>query len=168
MDKDYDQIIVNPVPIYMGAFPITVQPPAPVVINLCGDRTFDPSWGQIVLAMPMRDSPRSEDLPERDQLEHFLAAVHIFTRREPSYWHCLAGLNRSGLALSAYLHLFWGMPISQAINLLREKRSPWVLCNPLFESTLRAWYGTDEEQEFTPISFDDYLRERYGLSSKTR
>ncbi len=164
MEKDYEQIIVNPVPIYMGAFPFTAPPPASVVVNLCGDREFNPTWGQVVLAMPMRDSPRAEDLPEREQLERFLTSVHIFARHEASYWHCLAGLNRSGFALSAYLHLFWGMPISEAIKLLRAKRSAWVLCNPLFESTLRTWYGTVKEQEFTPVSFDDYLRERYGRS----
>lgn len=164
MEKDYQQIILNPVPIFMGAFPISSQPPAQVVVNLCGDRAFTPAWGQTVLAMPMRDSPRPEDLPEREQLERFLASVHIFSRREASYWHCLAGLNRCGFALSAYLHLFWGMPISEAIALLRKKRSQWVLCNPLFEGTLRVWYGTATEQEFTPISFDDYLKERYGRS----
>ena len=119
MESAYDQIIASPVPIYMGAFPIDRQPPATVVINLCGDRQFTPAWGQVVLAMPMRDSPQADDLPTRSQLERFLASVHIFTRREGSYWHCLAGLNRSGFALSAYLHLFWGMPISAAIALLR-------------------------------------------------
>ena len=164
MERDYERIILSPVPIFMGAFPISTPPPAPIVVNLCGDRDFAPTWGQTVVALPMRDSPLPEDLPDRAHFERFLAAVHIFARHEASYWHCLAGLNRCGFALSAYLHLFWGMSISEAIALLREKRSPWVLCNPTFEGTLRSWYGTAAEQDFTPISFEDYLRERYGRS----
>lgn len=50
--------------------------------------------------------------------------------------HCQAGLNRSGLVASLSL-MMSGMTANEAISLLREKRSPAVLCNPEFERWLR-------------------------------
>lgn len=49
--------------------------------------------------------------------------------------HCQAGLNRSGLIAGLALVL-GGMEPGEAIALLRSKRSPAVLCNPLFASWL--------------------------------
>lgn len=54
--------------------------------------------------------------------------------------HCQAGLNRSGLI--AALALIRGpeqMTGQAAIELLREKRSPAVLCNPTFERFVREY-----------------------------
>jgi protein-tyrosine phosphatase len=45
--------------------------------------------------------------------------------------HCQAGLNRSGL-VAAWALTRSGMAGPDAINLLRSKRSPAVLCNPTF------------------------------------
>lgn len=50
--------------------------------------------------------------------------------------HCQAGLNRSGLVAARTLMLD-GMSADAAITLLREKRSPAVLCNAGFEAWLR-------------------------------
>ena len=50
--------------------------------------------------------------------------------------HCQAGLNRSSLVVARALMLD-GMTADEAITLLREKRSPAVLCNPAFEAWLR-------------------------------
>lgn len=44
---------------------------------------------------------------------------------------CQAGLNRSGLVTALVLARD-GMPIEEAIDLLREKRSSAALCNPDF------------------------------------
>ena len=79
-----------------------------------------------------------------------------------TYWHCHAGINRSSFAAAAYLHRHRGLRISEAITLIREKRSDMCLCNSLFEETLRAWYGEDDEQDFTPFDLDTYLREKWG------
>jgi hypothetical protein len=46
--------------------------------------------------------------------------------------HCQAGLNRSNLVAATALILD-GLAPADAIALLREKRSPAVLCNPAFE-----------------------------------
>lgn len=51
--------------------------------------------------------------------------------------HCQAGLNRSSLiAGRALVHL--GYTGAEAIALLRQKRSPAVLCNKHFEDWLRS------------------------------
>jgi len=55
----------------------------------------------------------------------------------PTLIHCQAGLNRSGL-LAALVLIRLGRSPQEAIALLREKRSPAVLCNPHFESFLLA------------------------------
>lgn len=52
--------------------------------------------------------------------------------------HCQAGLNRSGLVTALSL-MMAGLPATEAIALLREKRSPMVLCNATFEEWLLRW-----------------------------
>ena len=51
--------------------------------------------------------------------------------------HCQAGLNRSS-RLAALALIYDGMDPDDAIALLREKRSPAVLCNPEMEEWLRS------------------------------
>lgn len=51
--------------------------------------------------------------------------------------HCQAGLNRSSLILARALMLD-GMTADEAINLIREKRSPACLCNLTFEKYLKG------------------------------
>lgn len=51
--------------------------------------------------------------------------------------HCQAGLNRSGLVMALAL-MVGGKTADEAIALLREKRSPAVLCNASFEGWLRT------------------------------
>lgn len=56
----------------------------------------------------------------------------------PVLVHCQAGLNRSALVAALSLMLN-GMTADEAIQTLRTKRSPAVLCNPYFEKWLREW-----------------------------
>lgn len=56
----------------------------------------------------------------------------------PTLVHCQAGLNRSNLVAGAALILS-GMAPRDAIALLRERRSPAVLCNGAFERHLLFW-----------------------------
>lgn len=53
----------------------------------------------------------------------------------PVLVHCQAGLNRSSLVVTRALVLD-GMPVLEAIALVRQKRSPVCLCNPSFEQWL--------------------------------
>lgn len=54
----------------------------------------------------------------------------------PTLVHCQAGLNRSGL-VTALSFILDGHSAADAIDRLRERRSPAVLCNPSFEAWLR-------------------------------
>jgi protein-tyrosine phosphatase len=133
--------------------------PAGVVVNLCGIFPRTVPMGTIVFAYPLEDSLDAGNVPDRGELERFLAAVHKFAEDAPSYWHCHAGLNRSGLAVAAYLHLYRDLPIGMAIDTLRRSRSEMVLCNSTFERALREWYGDGREREFVAHTFDTWLRE---------
>lgn len=58
--------------------------------------------------------------------------------------HCQAGLNRSSLIVARALMLSEEYTGTQAIALLREKRSPACLCNTTFERYLIAIPNTKE------------------------
>lgn len=55
----------------------------------------------------------------------------------PTLIHCQAGLNRSPLITAVVMSIYDGFTPEAAIALLREKRSPAVLCNPYFEEWLK-------------------------------
>lgn len=64
------------------------------------------------------------------------AWVNACRKTGPVLAHCQAGLNRSSLVVASALMLD-GMAPGEAIRLIREKRSPACLCNPVFETWLR-------------------------------
>ena len=160
---DYHLVSERPAPLFMGAMPDRWDDvPARVVVNLCGDLRGYPGVGRRFHLMPMLDVLDPDQMPDRRDLESFLDAVHHEAEHEPTYWHCHAGLNRSGLAVAAYLHRHRGLRISDAIRLLRDRRRPMVLCNSLFEARLREWYGADDEQGFEPLALETWLAEHQG------
>lgn len=148
---------------FLGELPRTwAEIPAPVVVNLCGVYPTGDPGGKQVLGLPLLDVLDRAVAPTRLELERFLASVHELVPFAPSYWHCHAGINRSSFALAAYLHLYQGIRISEAISQLRQRRVPMVLCNHVFEGLLREWYGAPDEQEFQRFDLATYLRERTG------
>lgn len=163
-------LIVSEPPLWMGELPGHWNDVAePVVVNLCGVLpSGTPARGQSVHVFPLVDVQDPEILPLRADLEALLDDVHSSIGDRASYWHCHAGINRSGFAVAAYLHRHRGLRISAAIERLREKRSPMVLCNSLFEATLRQWYGGADEQHFEPISFERWVRARLGGRTTVR
>jgi len=56
---------------------------------------------------------------------------------------CLAGLNRSGLICSLVL-VRQGLKPEKALEIVRQKRSRWALCNPDFE----AWFLKIKEEDW--------------------
>lgn len=66
------------------------------------------------------------------------AWVNACREEGPVLVHCQAGLNRSSLVTAMALML-GGMTADAAIALIREKRSPACLCNPMFEEWLRNY-----------------------------
>lgn len=86
---------------------------------------------QSVLSVRMYDSLSQA----MGQVEGIAAWVNVCRQDGPTLVHCQAGLNRSNLISATALKL-GGMTGADAIALLREKRSPAVLCNPAFEKWL--------------------------------
>jgi hypothetical protein len=74
--------------------------------------------------------------PDAQIIEEYLEPIHEMAAWAHSRWksgkkvliRCQAGLNRSGL-LTALVLLREGHSPQQAIELIREKRSEWALCN---------------------------------------
>lgn len=74
----------------------------------------------------------SGDVPPADQLHEIADAVSAALDRGGKVLvHCQAGLNRSNL-IAALALMKRGRTAEDAIALLREKRSPVVLCNRAF------------------------------------
>lgn len=80
-----------------------------------------------------------------DQVIDIAKWVNKCRETGPTLVHCQAGLNRSSLVAATALSLS-GLNPQESIDLLREKRSPAVLCNPSFTHWLL--------EDF------DYLKER--------
>ena len=160
---DFTLVSEDPVPLFMGELPREwTDIPARVVVNLCGVFPWGDPFGRIVMTLPMLDALEDRLMPSREEIERFVDGLHAWASNEPTYWHCHAGLNRSGIAVATYLHRHRGMRISDAIEHLRARRSPMVLCNSTFERCLRAWYGAPDEQDFTPFDLSFYVAERTG------
>lgn len=77
------------------------------------------------------------DVPDEAVLEDLAAWVNDRREKGPTLVHCQAGLNRSALVTALAL-IREGRTPDAAIRLLREKRSPAVLCNAAFERWLRT------------------------------
>ncbi len=77
------------------------------------------------------------DLGDGEQLYQLAAHVNSCRAAGRTLVHCQAGLNRSSLVAGLAL-VEDGMTPDDAIDLLRERRSPAVLCNHAFERWLRA------------------------------
>lgn len=86
------------------------------------------------MTVRMYDAARK---PNVEQVKAIASWVNMNRRTGPVLVHCQAGLNRSGLITAAALILD-GMTATDAIALLREQRSPAVLCNKTFEKFLHT------------------------------
>ncbi|GAA4887944.1 protein phosphatase [Streptomyces coeruleoprunus] len=62
-------------------------------------------------------------------------AAHAMRRGRTALVRCNAGYNRSGLVVAQTL-IELGQPAMTAIQLIRERRSPWALNNQMFEEYL--------------------------------
>lgn len=70
------------------------------------------------------------------QVDHIARWVLACMEDGPTLVHCQAGLNRSGLVAARALVLSGDFGPHEAIRLLRDRRSPAVLCNEHFEQWL--------------------------------
>jgi len=77
------------------------------------------------------------DLPDFCELEEIAEHAGRCLKRGPTLIHCQAGINRSSLVAALTLYSTGATAsLSQAIALLRERRSPLVLSNIAFERML--------------------------------
>lgn len=78
----------------------------------------------------------SDEGPDEGQLVALARWINQCRKTGPTLVHCQAGLNRSS-RLAALALMDEGMPADDAVDLLRRKRSPAVLCNKSFLRWLR-------------------------------
>lgn len=103
------------------------------VISLYPWERFNPECElKTFVVVQLEDGPI---VPNVHQLYAIANLVDACQKLGPTLVHCQAGLNRSGLVAGLALVLNGMQPVS-AIALLREKRSPAVLCNRTFEDWL--------------------------------
>ncbi len=75
-------------------------------------------------------------VPDVAQLKNLAQHINFCRQHGRTLVHCQAGLNRSGL-LSGLALVLGGMKPTEAIQHLRDVRSPAVLCNPKFAAWLK-------------------------------
>lgn len=133
-----DEVLGYPAPshhyerMYAGATPIY---PFDVVITLYADAQPAP-WGVQEVRYGFPDGPlRDHDLQmavqiAKDAHAQWRSGTQVLIR-------CQAGVNRSGL-VSALVLMIDGLSAPDAIALLRNRRSPFVLSNSHFEEWLRT------------------------------
>lgn len=104
------------------------------VLNLYPWEPYEIPFGATVRSLRLHDAA---ELPGAELLEDLAAWVNQARASGPTLVHCQAGLNRSALVTAIAL-VRSGMTSGAAITLLREKRSPAVLCNEAFEQYVRS------------------------------
>lgn len=115
-----------------------------------GERDFDCIVTLYAWASPANWGVEERRLgfPDAQIVDEYLDAIHEMATWAHSRWklgkkvliRCQAGLNRSGL-LTALVLIDEGYSPSDAIALIREKRSGWALCNADYVSYLNSLVG---------------------------
>lgn len=72
-----------------------------------------------------------------EQVEELARWVNVCKKTGPVLVHCQAGLNRSSLVVARALTMD-GYTAEEAINIIRDNRSPACLCNNSFENYIRV------------------------------
>lgn len=101
------------------------------------------------------------DATGMDQTDTFLRVAAYVTeclRNGPTLIHCQAGLNRSNTVAAIALTMLGADP-EDAIALLREKRSPAVLCNPDFERLVLGLVGVKGTLADNDYGYEDVFDE---------
>lgn len=94
--------------------------------------------GKALYKLPLDDDPYQQVPPDVGMILHRVGrgtAAHLVAGQRVLST-CAMGLNRSGLISSLTLMYALNMPARDAIRLIRQKRSPDALCNPMFEQFL--------------------------------
>lgn len=150
-----DDDFVTRVPLYSEIVPGlwqggTPEGAAPVMFKFIVNLAPWPEWGYTIQANQVQTRAflyDSNEMPKRLLLLSLAQQTNAYRRMGTTLVHCQMGLNRSGL-ITALALMLDGMAASDAINLLREKRSDDVLCNRAFETWLRTFSLRPHERGF--------------------
>lgn len=105
------------------------------VFNLYAFENYPKVEGQVRYDVDMRDSNNEMSPGFKSTVEKLARDVNKACKFGPTLVHCQMGINRSNLVVGLALMLR-GMSAQDAIQLLRDKRSEWVLMNRTFEKFL--------------------------------
>jgi hypothetical protein len=124
----------------LGAHPAdTVPPKVDVIANVDSLRFYDVPEGVIYLHFAYWDTDAVPDATELDVVATFLNDLR--SAGETVFVHCRLALNRSAL-LTGLMLVDEGYRAKDAIELMRDLRSPLVLENRTFERYLLSVDGT--------------------------
>jgi Dual specificity phosphatase, catalytic domain len=119
------------------------------VVNLCGRP--DPYQVEATLWEPVFEAGKEPTLDWLRRVVGFIAEQRRAGRT--TFVHCMAGMNRSGAAVTAYLMQEHGWARDEALTFLQKKR-PEVQPNPTLMRLLAEWeqglkaeplYGLDSQ-----------------------
>ena len=102
------------------------------IVSLYQEEPYKILKHQVYMQAQLFDAPM---IPNESELYALAECVNNYRDRGVTLVHCQAGLNRSGL-VAALSMIQMGMTPKNAIAILRNKRSPAVLCNKVFEEWL--------------------------------
>lgn len=120
--------------LYLGKQTSAPPPGTTAVVNLCGQR--DRYTVANELWRPINDGGVAPSLEMLDEVVAFIREQRRAGRIV--YVHCLAGVNRSGAATTAYLMDEHGWDRKTALEFVQSKR-PGVRPDPMLMELLNEW-----------------------------
>ena len=120
--------------LYLGRAVRQPPPGTRAVVNVCGRE--DPYQAEAVFWEPVFEAGKEPDLDWLRRTVEFIATQRKAGR--PTYVHCLAGMNRSGAVVTAYLMHEHGWSRDQALSYLQQRR-PVIQPNPQLMRLLAEW-----------------------------
>jgi protein-tyrosine phosphatase len=127
----------------LGAHPADTMPPdVDVIANVDSFRFYDVPDGVLYLHFAYRDTDAIPDSVELQIAASFLNDLRAAGKTV--FIHCRLGLNRSALMTGLVL-IDEGYRPKDAIELMRNLRSPYVLANKTFERYLLSEHPTSLE-----------------------
>ena len=130
-DEPYCQIEGG---LYLGSSVNQPPPGTRAVVNLCGRE--DTYHVEASLWIPIFEGGKEPDLEWLNRVVKYIATQR--NAELPTYVHCLAGMNRSGAVVTAYLMSKHGWERDKALSFVQERR-PVVQPNPTLMRLLAEW-----------------------------
>ena len=120
--------------LYLGASVTEPPPGTKAVLNLCGRE--DPYAVDNLLWQPILEGGKDPDLAWLGRMVEFIDTQQ--RAGHTTFVHCMAGMNRSGMVVTAYLMFKHNWSRDQALAFVQRKR-PQVQPNPQLMRLLNEW-----------------------------